>query len=216
MILLMVSGVFASTEISQEVKNFVDQIAEKKGIPQEKIKNIKEVDFKELPDQINLENIDETNIEVYEIQVEDQASVFAITAGDIKPAITQTKGTNILNFGFSGEMTESGFLKTATGVESSLDNGYVMIRDGSITGMSTSLEVLKGDSSKQIEIIIYKNGEEIGFGNTIEASSGVKKDFDTQSKGTVSFEAGDTISVYAKARGVVWKDVITMIETTSD
>jgi len=130
-----------------------------------------------------------------------------------------------LQFGFDGEMT-SGFLETATGVEGSLEKGYVMMRPGSITAMSTNLEIVtigvpkedvhSGEGNGQIEIIIYKNGEQIGFGNSLEGDLGIKKDYDVQSNGVVTFEPGDLISVSANSKeGFVWQDVITMIEITT-
>lgn len=122
-----------------------------------------------------------------------------------------------LNFGFSGEMSESGFLKTSTGVGGDLNKGYVMMRAGSITGISTNLNVLKKSNLGQIEIIIYKNEKAIGFGNILNSVSlGMKKDYDLQSKDTVIFEPGDIISIYVKSQGdIFWKDVTTMIEITT-
>ena len=69
----------------------------------------------------------------------------------------------------------------------------------------------------QLEIVVYRNGNAIGFGNTLLTENvGVQKDHDVQSKGSVVFEAGDVISVYLKAKGdAVWKDVITMVEITT-
>ena len=122
-----------------------------------------------------------------------------------------------LNFGFSGETDKSEFMKTATGVDGSLDKGYVMMRSGSITGISTDIETLSGNGN--IEIIIYRNGQAIQFGNTFAVdSNGIKKDYDVQSKGTVPFEAGDTISAQVKSSdGISWKDATTLVEiTTSD
>ena len=86
------------------------------------------------------------------------------------------------------------------------------MRDGSITGISTNLEIVKGEG--EIEIVIYRNGEVVEFGNSfVGDSEGVKKDYDVQSEATVKFEAGDVISVSVEADdGVVWKDVITMVE----
>ena len=116
----------------------------------------------------------------------------------------------------SNEVSGSSFLETATGVPGSLQQGYVMLRQGSITGISTSLEVTES-TSKNIEIIIYKNGEAISFGNTLASSQGLNKDYDTQSKGVVTFEPGDTISVKAASydSSTSFKNVITMVEITT-
>jgi len=86
------------------------------------------------------------------------------------------------------------------------------MRPGSIVGISTNLEILDGNGD--LEIVIYKNGEPIQFGNSfIIDSTGVKNDYDVQSAGTVSFEPGDVISLYVKAsEGISWKDVTTLVE----
>ena len=90
-----------------------------------------------------------------------------------------------------------------------------MMREGSITGLSTNLEVVGGGEG-EIDIIIYKNGEQVGLGNSLDGSLGVKEDYDVQSNGVVSFEPGDVISVYCNTdKDLVWKDVITMIEITT-
>jgi len=83
---------------------------------------------------------------------------------------------------------------------------------GSITGISTNLEIVRGEG--EIEVVIYRNGEAVEFGNSfVGDSEGVKKDYDIQPEGTVKFEAGDVISVTVEANdSVVWKDVITMAE----
>ena len=90
-----------------------------------------------------------------------------------------------------------------------------MMRDGSITAVSTNLEISKVDS-ESIEIVVYKNGEAIGFGNTLDAGTlGIKNDYDVQAKDTVSFGAGDIISVYVDGVDARWEDVITMVEITT-
>jgi len=220
MILLMASGVFAeSVGLSKNVKDLVKNVIEKNGIKTEDISNIKQVDFEDLPEQIDLKNIDDTNLAIYQIDDRENKPVFVITLSDenAKKISETSKESNLfLNFGFENEKTGSGFLKTATGVETNLEKGYVMMRKGSITGISTNLEIINGNKLENVEIIIYKNGKEIGFGNTLNADAGVKKDYDVQSKGTVTFEKGDIISAYVKtSEGVVWKDAITLVEITN-
>lgn len=200
-ILLMTVGiVFANSELSRDLKDSIEKALEARG---KKVKNITDL-----------------GEGFYEIDVGEEKPVFAITYSDKMFRKTSEKITysqTFLNFGFNGEMNESGFLKSSTGVEGDLEKGYVMMRRGSITGISTSLDVISPSNSGQIEIIIYKNGEAIGFGNTVDAvSSGTKRDYDIQSRDTVIFESGDVISIYVKAQGdIVWKDVITMIEITT-
>lgn len=242
-VFLLVAGVFAAAEsyseddsaidetlnrittsdLAVEVREYVKNFVEKRGIDSTKIKNISKVDFDDLPKEVNIENVNDANLAIYKVGYEEEEkdkNVYVVTysleklrsQGDL--IVAQDK-RQFLNFGFDGRMSKDGFLKTATGVEGSLEKGYVMMRKGSITGISTNLDVVK--SGGEINIIIYKNGELISFGNTLTADSeGAKKDYDTQSRGTVEFEKGDVISVYVQSQGdVAWQDVITLIEITT-
>jgi hypothetical protein len=216
LILILASGVFAqSLGLSGKAKEAVDQIVENQGIDKNDVKSVEKVDFDKLPEQVDLKNIDTTNLVVYEVDYGGETPVFVITASDESleaPVSDSTMYKMLLNFGSKGEVSESSFLNSATGVEGSLEKGYVMMRDGSITGLSTSLEVFSGEGS--VETIIYINGEPAGFRNTIVGDSvGVKKDYDTQSLGVVKFEKGDVISAYVKTEGnIVVKDVINLVE----
>lgn len=213
-------------EVAEEVKEYVEDFVEQRGIAAEQITNISEVNFDDLPKEVEIENVGDHNLAIYEVDYDEDLDpatedeqIFVITysveqlraQGDL---IIAHDKRQFLNFGFVGIMNESGFLETATGVETSFEKGYVMVRKGSITAISTNLEIVSGIG--EVRIIVYKNGEEIMFGNLIDASSiGVKKDYDVQSKDTVTFEPGDVISVYVNGEGVVWKDVITMVEITT-
>jgi hypothetical protein len=219
MIFLMASGVLADTiTLSGDAKKAVDSIVENQGIAKEEIKSVEKVDFENLPSQVDLKNIDNTNLAVYKVDYGGDQPVFVITASDeMFEASTQaaTMYKMLLNFGSKEEVSESTFLNSATGVEGSLEKGYVMMREGSVTGLSTNLEVLSGEGS--VEIILYINGEPAGFRNTISGdSTGVKKDYDTQSLDVVKFEKGDVISTYLKTEGnIVVKDVINLVEIST-
>lgn len=217
-IFLTLSGVLAQTDLSEELDDFVKKVAEKKGAKKEEITNVTEVNLNELPDEVKIENIDDTNIALYKVNSKDGKPTFVITFSNkgFKKVLTPVYyTTSLLHFGIGGEMNYSVFLKTNTGVSGDLNKGYVMLRKGSITGISTNLEVTQG--SGEIQIIIYKNNEEIGFRNLVDVStSGIKKDYDIQSRNIVEFEPGDSISVYVKVQGeITWKDVITMIEIST-
>jgi len=218
--LLVASGVFAGAEFSEEFQSFVEDIAEQRGINQSDITNISQVDFNDLPDQVNLTNIDQTSLGLFQVNIVNSSPVYVITMTDTvfkKTIETIDLKRSYLNFGYSGKMPDTGFLKTSTEVESSLEKGYVMIRPGNITGISTNLDVTKSAANAQIEVIIYKNGEALGFGNTLIADAeGVKTDYDIQSEGLGSFNAGDVVSVYVNATGNIdWGDVTTFIEITT-
>ncbi len=213
--MILTVGVSAdSQDTIEKIKDFIKE----KGINLEEA-NITEVDFDDLPEEVDIEKVDDTNIIIYEVDY-GAKPLFVIAASDDefkKDIIPVCDVRSLLNFGFSGEMNESGFLNTATGVRGSSEKGYVMMRKGSITAVSTNLEVIKEGAGK-IEIIIYKNAKAVRFGNNIDASSaGVKKDYDIQSKDAVIFEPGDVIFVYAKVQEeIICKDIISMIEITTN
>ncbi len=220
-IFFMLSGVFAQTELSEDLEDFVKKVAGRKGVGEGEITNVTKVDFNKLPEEVKIENIDDANIALYKIDSGSNESIFAITfsedgfEGISAPQDYYT--TSFLHFGMDKKTQSSTFLKTNTGIQGDLNKGYVMLRKGSITGISTNLEVAKSDTEGKIQIIILKNSEEIGFGNLIQASStGIKKDYDIQSRDIIVFEPGDTISVYTKVSGKIsWKDAITMIEIST-
>ncbi len=214
----------SSSELPDTVSGYVEQFVSKKGIDPEKISNVSQISFDDLPKEVNIENVNDNNLAIYEVDYNetpgDPKKMFVITysvdklrsQGDL---IISHDKRMFLNFGASGEVANSEFLNTAAGTEGSLNKGYVMMRTGSITGISTALDVTQISEDGQVEIIIYKNGEPIGFGNTFNSdTTGIKKDYDTQSKGVVTFEPGDVISAYAKVNGSV-RDVITLVEITT-
>jgi len=213
--------------VGPEVSGFIEDFVSERGIEASDIEKIEAVDFDALPKEVNIENVGDHNLAVYEVdynnETQGKEKIYVVAYSVEKLAsqgdliIAQDK-RNFLAFGHAGIMN-SGFLDTATGVETSLEKGYVMPRDGSITAVSTNLEVSQNSNQGSVEIIVYKNGEQVSFGNMIDAGvSGIKKDYDVQSKNTVTFNAGDVISVYAKGQGegdVAWKDVVTMVEITT-
>ncbi len=213
-ILLMTIGiVFAETNIEKSEK--IKEKMIKEGII---VNDINQIDYNNLPPEMKIVDIGDTDLAIYKVDQKNNKPIFVITSGEKfqTPSVKPTYSRTFLDFGFNGDMNESGFLKTSTGVEGGLNKGYVMINKGSITGISTNLDVLNSKDSGKIEIIIYKNGEQIGFGNSLNAaSSGIKKDYDIQSENTVIFEPGDIISVYAKSqKNIIWSDVTTMVEIT--
>jgi hypothetical protein len=228
-ILLLTTSLFlvaAATDdiIKKGTQDYLKDFINKKGITSEKVGNITEVKFTELPKEVSIENIDDTNIAIYEIgyeegQIEKQVFVITYSVEQLKTQgdlIIAHDKRQFLNFGYNGEMTASGFLNTATGVSGDTNKGYLMMREGSITGISTNLEITK-NSPSQIEIIIYKNGKAVKFSNTISArNEGIEKDYDIQSSGIVRFSPGDLISVYLQTGNeVLLKDAITLVEITT-
>lgn len=214
------SGQSIGTEISDYVQSFVGG----RGVNSSDITGIGQVDLNALPKDVNIKNVNGNNLAIYQVNYSNQTgnqSVYVITysveklksQGDL---IVAQNNRNFLDFGHSGLMNGSGFLETSAGVETSEAKGYVMTRDGSITGISTDLEVLQSNPG-QIDVIVLKNGQPISFGNTLATDSlGVKKDYDVQAPGNVEFHAGDVISVLVQGQGnVAWRDVITMVEITT-
>ena len=218
-ILLTASGVFANVNstLSEGAKQATNAVIQDNNLSQDKIENITQVDFNNLPPQVNLTNIDRTNLAIYKIDYAGGKSVFVLTASDkifekATKASSTTSNTLLLNFGLPGKSSNSEFLKTATGVTTGKEKGYVMMRKGSITGISTNMEIVSG--SGEIQIIVYRNGESTNFENGfVVNSTGVKKDYDVQSDNVLTFNPGDVISVYISSKGnLSWRDITTLVE----
>jgi hypothetical protein len=216
--LLFATVIAENASIEKDTKDFVKEIARGKGIDSSKIKNVEKVNLKELPNEVKFENIDETTIEMYKVNVDSEKPVYVITASEtkIQAAIKKFSRKMLINFGESEVTSNSQFLKSSVGVVGDLDKGYVMIRDGSVTGLSTSLEAISGEGNA--EIIIYINGKEIGFRNTIFIDSSESyTDYDTISEGTIYFNKGDIISLYIKLdEGLNIKDINTLLEISTE
>ena len=221
--IFLVAGVLAETtnttniiqkDVSDKVANFVKDVMKNEGIAKEKIKEVKQIDLNNLPQEVNIDNIDNTNLAMYQLDIGEEKPLYVITVSDetFQKIEKEAKNKMFLDFGLNRDTKGPVFLETSTGVQTSKEKGYVMMRDGSITGLSTNLEAIEGEG--EIEIIIYKNQKEVGFRNLILIEDlGVKKDYDIQSENTVTFEAGDTISVYLNANGdLTITDITTLIE----
>ncbi len=230
MVFVMVSGVIAAPKTLSDLKNslpddaktiqkFVEGVAKEKGLNVDENTKIEKVDFKNLPEAVNLQNIDDTNLAVYSVDDGQGEPVYVLTlSGDTFNKLQDSSEYRrmVLNFGYSGTLSNSQFLETATGVEGSTQKGYVMMRDGSITGMSTNLDVVTtSGETERIGLVIYKNGKPAGFGNSVDALEGVQNDYDVQSENTLNFEAGDVISVYLDVpSNLDVGDITTLLEIT--
>lgn len=218
-VVILAVGVFAETiNVSNDAQSIINNILKERGLNESEVQSVSKVDLNALPDQINIENVDDTNLAMYEVDMGTGKPVYVITVSDeaIKGFAKERVITKMLiNFGLKDKNTESQFLESAVGIKGSLEKGYVMMRSGSITGLSTNAEILNGTGD--IEIIVYKNQKEIGFRNNIVAdSTGIKNDYDIQSTGTITFESGDVISVYIKVNGdVTYQDINTLVEIST-
>jgi hypothetical protein len=221
-LVLLSVGAFAQTVsegvVSQNVQKYVESFVEKGGITSDQIESVKEVDKSKLPDDIEIKKIENNKVGIYEVnyaQDSESKKVFVVTysAEDLAKSEQVFKNIDYLDFGFDGSFDDSAYLKSGSGVQTGRDNGYVMMRSGSITGISTSLE-LAGDG--EVEIEVYKNGVETGFSNLISSSDKDKKDYELQSENVVNYQAGDVISVYVKKSGEInWSNVVTLVEITN-
>ena len=161
----------AQAGISEAVQKFVEKFVEKRGVNPSDINEVSEVDFAALPEEVQIDNVDDSNLAIYEVdynetgsgEVNDTKQVFVVTYSAEKLETTQDliahpDKRQFLQFGLTDE-TSGSFLNTAAGVPGSLNQGYVMMRQGSITGISTNLEVSESNDNEDIiDVIIYKNG----------------------------------------------------------
>lgn len=219
-VLFLTASVVAETiSISEDVEELIKDVAETKGIERASIEEVTEVDFGDLPAEINIDNIDENSLSLYKVNIStDEKPLYIISFSEskFKKIVSKFSNKMLLNFGFSGEISNSSYLKSATGVLGNLEKGYVMMRTGSVTGLSTNFEVVQGTGT--IEVLIYKNKELVGFRNDFYIEKdGIYNDYDTISEETLNFEAGDVISLYFKIEGnIVAQDVNTLLEIATN
>ena len=214
-LLLMLSFVFAEANVDDITK----RVAELKSIPQGDITNVTEVNCNNLPNELNISCTADSNVGLFKVELKTGDPSFVITFSEkgFQKISQAYYATSFLSFGLNEEKNASTFLRMSSGVEGSLENGYVMVRSGSITGISTNLDVVQTNEGGSIRILIYKNGELVGLGNMFDVSSqGTKKDYDIQSLDIVNFNPGDTISVYLDSEGSAsFSDVTTIVEIST-
>ena len=202
-------------------KDFVKDFVEEEEISESDIKSINQVDLANPPEEVKIgKEIEDTNVAIFEVNYEKQnesRKLFVVTYSgeEFKVPLKLVPATAIeyLNFGEAEKVEGSAYLKTAVNVKTSEKNGYVMMDYGSITGLSTSLEVLES-SGGVIEVRVYVNGEDVGLRNTIYSPElGINKDYDKESKDVIKFKPGDVVSVYVKVNGkITWTNVINLVK----
>lgn len=223
LIFLISAGAFAQsiadTSVSKEVSDYVTSFIEKDAINNSQITDITKIDQSSLPEDIEIKDINENNVGIYQVNFtkenkQDKIYVITYSSKELKKKQENVlKNIQSLNFGYIGESSSSDYLYSATGVKSGVDNGYVMMKSGSITGISTSLN-LNGEGILYVKV--YKNGKDTGFSNMINSEDKNKRDYDLQSENIVTYEAGDVISVYLEStENLKWSNVITLVEITS-
>src|SRR3990167_7646867 len=63
----------APGEVGRAVSEFVQGFVSEKGIKPEEIKGVREVDFNALPKEVNIENVNDANLAIYEVDYIDTA-----------------------------------------------------------------------------------------------------------------------------------------------
>lgn len=217
-IILLGVTVFAQDlNTDKKAQDFVKEVAQKKGIEEDKISGVKELNLNELPEEVNIKNVDTTNLALYQIDVDNEENpVYVVTASSkfFKETLKKYSQRMLLTFGLAGEAQDSTFLKTSVGVTTDLQKGYVMTRDGAISGLSTNIEIVEKSSPQPIEITIYKNSEKVGFKNEFyETEPGIYVDYDQANGGILSFERGDVISLEINVpENTKVKDITSLLE----
>jgi len=207
-----------SEGLSSDEEKYIKDFVNKSGINDQEITSVEKIDQNKLPDDVDIKKIDENKVGIYQINYSKNnvdKKVFVITYASNEFNKVQTgKNIQTLYFGYSGISSESSYLESSGGVKLNENIGYVMMRFGSITGISTSLEVPEGEG--KLYIRVYKNGKDTGFGNLISSYDSKKIDFDTQSEEVLSYIPGDIISVYVEINGnIKWGNSVTSVEITS-
>ena len=216
-----------NTGISAAEQQIVTKLVEsQKDITENEIKDIDRVNLTELPKEIKIDSVEKNNLAVYEVNytkdvngIPENKKVFVLTYTEEEFEKVQEfldKTSHYLTFTDAIESGEDRFLIIGE-VRGSEELGYVMMDEGSITGISTALEIVN-TSSGTINAAIYKNGEKTGLENSFDSSvSGVSKDYDLQSEGVITFIPGDVISIKTTSSGgVSWKNIITNLKITTE
>ena len=97
-----------------KAKEVVERIIENQGINKDNVKSVEKVDFDKLPSQVDLKNIDTTNLEVYEVDYGGESPVFVITASDqlLEAQASDTIYKRmLLTYGIKGEVSRFNFFK---------------------------------------------------------------------------------------------------------
>lgn len=212
---MLAGGVFVSANVSLEVKSLINEVVSREVGSQE-IGELIVMDSQEIKETFGGVVLDQNNVAIYKIESSEKP-LYVISLSENSLNLVEneeesiTRSTSYLSFGLDGSYRESSFLKNSGGVFGSKEKGYVMLGKGSISGISTSVEILESVDNSLLEILIYKNGEVVGLRNVF-VEEGVLKDYDVYSFGVISYEPGDVISIYASSYGLVYKDVITLLE----
>ncbi|PIN94359.1 hypothetical protein COU53_03875 [Candidatus Pacearchaeota archaeon CG10_big_fil_rev_8_21_14_0_10_30_48] len=225
---LVILLVLSAGVLAQEISNTIDATTEKfvKGFVEKsdiakngEVKSVNSVNQSNLPDDLEIKEINENNLGIYEVNFTDEVGfpkkIFVVTfaTNDFKKKEAPMKNVQNLYFGLSTESSKSDYLETSTGVKTGEQIGYVMLREGSVTGISSSLEL---SGKGKLLISVYKNGVDTGFYNLIDSDGKTAIDFDLQSENVVTYSPGDIISVYVQKSGSVsWNNVVTTVETTN-
>jgi hypothetical protein len=206
-------SVFATSDVNDESSAYISSFLGKGGINPGEIKDVRSVDQSELPDGIDIKEISENQLSIYEAKIEKEGTeknLFIITYSTDKflpKKEIQTKSIAYLNFGKKNIQSSSEFLDSFSGSEL----GYVMVREGSITGISTNTE-LSGTGFLRVKVFL--NGEDTGFENLIVSEGGNEVDFDSQSEGIVTFYPSDVIQVYVESNLNV-NEIVSLVEITN-
>lgn len=215
-----------ASSIADNADKYIEKFVDRKKIDVESITNVTELNFENLPPEINVGDVKDSNIAFYEIDFEQQGKsdklfvVSYLTNGlqlitpfetknvtlPSKTAITSAPQIPVsMNFGFAGEMTKSGFLDSFEGEIGSIEKGYLMADDGDIANVSTNLEVYEVTGDKTIRITLYKNGAPTSLATSflidpdkliVNPNTRSYFVYGILSRGNVPFKKGDIISVY--------------------
>jgi hypothetical protein len=215
--------------ISEKITPALTKLVELEGIDAGSITSVDKVNFENVPSEINIQDVQDSNFGFYQIGLDqpEKPNLFVVSflpGGLTKPTgigTTPSQSTtpipqripDLLEFASSKEITSSGFLENTDGTT----GGYSMIVDGNIKKMSTYLEIYQESEGKSVSITLYKNGAPTSISdsfivdpNKLILSPGVRSYFvyDFETKGNVDFKKDDVISVYVTlSDGVTLKSV---------
>ena len=102
----------SDTNVSEAVYDFVLDFVEKRDVLPSEVSKIREVDFDSLPKEVNIENVGDHNLAIYEISYEedgkkDKVYIISYSVKELKAQcdlIIAHDKRQVVNFGYDGTM----------------------------------------------------------------------------------------------------------------
>lgn len=165
----------------------LNKLIENQGVFQGDVQNISELNKGELPSEIFVSNVEDSNVGIYDVKYFDGVSnksiyVISFATQDLSESpITKSENMEYLTFSGNEEVLGE----------------YLIMDDGSIVGLSSVVEF---SGSGEVIVEVFVNSDLMFISNNV-FDSGDNFDYDIQSSNIDEFSVGDLISVRFRTVG---------------